>query len=235
MLFHIPFHINFMHDVVFYISCYYHGLRWILLGQKSPERNLCEESPSLNINIFFCFWSYSLFSSTVANCLLTSCTDNVCRIWCESIKQGDHDGPPSRPTKNHHKCMWHLSQQPKKPLTKDDTTEDPLLRYQLPSSLQFHIAAAVNALNDIPILSSLDSISSSTHSSFVLHWLNNKEIQFTMAAESCLGAPVLALEVESVDISDDSSNSDSEAELLVPSDEEYPESYKRKNKLDTTL
>ena len=94
---------------------------------------------------------------------------------------------------------------------------------------------AVNALNDIPILSSLDSISSSNHSSFVLHWLNNKEIQFTMAAESCLGAPVLALEVESIDISDDSSNSDSEAELLVPSDEEFPESYKRKNQLYNTV
>ena len=177
----------------------------------------------------------SSFSSTVANCLLTSCTDNVCRIWCESIKQGDHNASPSHPTKNHHRCMWHLSQQPKKPVAKDDTAEDPLLRYQLPSALQFHIAVAVNALNDIPILSSLDSISSSNHSSFVLHWLNNKEIQFTMAAESCLGAPVLALEVESIDISDDSSNSDSEAELLVPSDEEFPESYKRKNQLDNTL
>ena len=49
-----------------------------------------------------------------------------------------------------------------------------------------------------------------------------------MAAESCLGAPVLALEVESVDVSDDSSISSSEAELLVPSDEDVLDPPKRK-------
>ena len=53
-----------------------------------------------------------------------------------------------------------------------------------------------------------------------------------MAAESCLGAPVLALEVESVDISDDSSISSSEAELLVPSDEDVFDSPKRKYQQD---
>lgn len=53
-----------------------------------------------------------------------------------------------------------------------------------------------------------------------------------MAAESCLGAPVLALEVESVDISDDSSISSSEAELLVPSDEDFLDSPKREYQLD---
>lgn len=168
----------------------------------------------------------------MANCLLTSCTDNVCRIWCESIKQGDHNDLLSHPTKNHHKCLWHLSQQPKKLQTKDDPSTDPLLRYQLSSSLQFHIAVAVNPLSDIPLLSSLYSISDSNHSSFVLHWLNNKEIQFTMAAESCLGAPVLALEVESVDVSDDSSISSSEAEILVPSDEDVFDSPKRKYQQD---
>ena len=49
-----------------------------------------------------------------------------------------------------------------------------------------------------------------------------------MAAESCLGAPVLALEVQSVDISDDSSISGSEAELLVPSDDDILSSPKCK-------
>ena len=48
-----------------------------------------------------------------------------------------------------------------------------------------------------------------------------------MAAESCLGAPVLALEVESVEISDDSSMSSSEAEILLPSDEDVFDSPKR--------
>ena len=49
-----------------------------------------------------------------------------------------------------------------------------------------------------------------------------------MAAESCLGAPVLALEVQSVDVSDDSSISGSEAELLVPSDDDILSSPKCK-------
>lgn len=53
-----------------------------------------------------------------------------------------------------------------------------------------------------------------------------------MAAESCLGAPVLALEVESVDISDDSSISSSEAEILVPSDEDFLDSPKCKYQLE---
>ena len=81
----------------------------------------------------------------------------------------------------------------------------------------------VDPQNDIPLLSSLGSFSISTDSSssFVLHWLNNKEIQFTVAAEVCLGAPILALEVQSVDVSEDSSISskDSEYDLLVASDD----------------
>ena len=170
--------------------------------------------------------SIIIFSSTVVNCLLTSCTDNVCRIWNETVKQCDHNDPLSYSTLNHSKCLWHLSQQSTKGLTKDEALADPLLKYQLSSSLQFHVAAAVNALSDIPILSSLDSISTNNHSSFVLHWLNNKEIQFTMTAESCLGAPVLALEVQSVDVSDDSSLDSSEAELLVPSDDEILSCHK---------
>lgn len=164
----------------------------------------------------------------MVNCLLTSCTDNVCRIWSETIKQCDHNDPLSYTALNRSKCLWHSSQQSSKGQTKDEVLADPLLRYQLSSTLQFHVAAAVNALSDIPILSSLDSLSSGNHSSFVLHWLNNKEIQFTMAAESCLGAPVLALEVQSVDVSDDSSISGSEAELLVPSDDDILSSPKCK-------
>ena len=152
----------------------------------------------------------------MVNCLLTSCTDNVCRIWCETVKQGDHNDPISHSKLNGNKCLWH-SQTGQ---SREETSTDPLLRRQLSSTLQFHVAAAVNALSDIPILSSLDSISSENQSSFVLHWLNNKEIQFTLAAESTLGAPVLALEVESMDVSEDSSFIDSDTELVVLTDDD---------------
>ena len=147
------------------------------------------------------------------NVLLTSCADNICRIWCETIKQGEHQEPSSISVKSG-KCHRHQEQ---------SKTSDPFVRYQLESSLKFHIAAVVDPQNDIPLLSSLGSFSISTDSSssFVLHWLNNKEIQFTVAAEVCLGAPILALEVQSVDVSEDSSISskDSEYDLLVASDD----------------
>lgn len=152
----------------------------------------------------------------MVNCLLTSCTDNVCRIWCETVKERDNNDPIAHSKLNGNKCLWHSQ----KGQSREETSADPLLRYQLSSTLQFHVAAAVNALSDIPILSSLDSISSGNHSSFVLHWLNNKEIQFTTAAESTLGAPVLALEVQSMDISEDSSITDSDTELVFLTDDE---------------
>lgn len=50
-----------------------------------------------------------------------------------------------------------------------------------------------------------------------------------MVVELCFGVLVFVFEVESIDISDDFFNSDSEVEFLVLSDEEFLEFYKCKN------
>lgn len=155
--------------------------------------------------------------------LLTSCLDNICRIWCETIDQFQEQkllAPVKRPSQ--FMCLRHLQQRAKKlPNTKDENSLDPLNKFVLASSLHFHLAAVINPLNDLPMLSSLSPFDCNK-SSFVLHWLNNKEMQFTMAAEECLGAATSALEVESV--SDDSSvnsqHEDSDYDILAPSDSE---------------
>lgn len=56
-----------------------------------------------------------------------------------------------------------------------------------------------------------------------------------MVVELCFGVLVFVFEVESIDISDDFFNSDSEVEFLVLSDEEFLEFYKCKNQLDNIL
>ncbi|XP_040852610.1 dmX-like protein 1 isoform X6 [Ochotona curzoniae] len=51
----------------------------------------------------------------------------------------------------------------------------------------FHIAASINPATDIPLLPSISSLSLSEHEDkngpFVVHWLNNKELHFTLSME----------------------------------------------------
>ncbi|KAM4868092.1 LOW QUALITY PROTEIN: dmX-like protein 1 [Urocitellus parryii] len=51
----------------------------------------------------------------------------------------------------------------------------------------FHIAASINPATDIPLLPSITSLSLSENEEksgpFVVHWLNNKELQFTLSME----------------------------------------------------
>ncbi|XP_055367594.1 dmX-like protein 1 isoform X2 [Betta splendens] len=51
----------------------------------------------------------------------------------------------------------------------------------------FHIAASINPATDIPLLPSISSLSAAddeeTGSLFTVHWLNNKELHFTLAME----------------------------------------------------
>ncbi|XP_072289928.1 dmX-like protein 1 [Eucyclogobius newberryi] len=50
----------------------------------------------------------------------------------------------------------------------------------------FHIAASINPATDIPLLPSISSLSSDDEEPggpFTVHWLNNKELQFTLAME----------------------------------------------------
>ncbi|XP_048383976.2 dmX-like protein 1 isoform X5 [Stegostoma tigrinum] len=55
------------------------------------------------------------------------------------------------------------------------------------SLCHFHIAASINPATDIPLLPSITSLSLSeneeTNGPFVVHWLNNKELHFTLSME----------------------------------------------------
>lgn len=50
--------------------------------------------------------------------------------------------------------------------------------------LHFHLAASVNAETDIPLVPSISFCNPKP--AFVLHWLDNKEMHFSMQAESLL-------------------------------------------------
>lgn len=62
------------------------------------------------------------------------------------------------------------------------------------TGFQFHLAASINAETDIPLVPSISgggalgggSGSAETEQSFVIHWLNNKEMHFTAEAENIL-------------------------------------------------
>lgn len=47
--------------------------------------------------------------------------------------------------------------------------------------LHFHLAASVNAETDIPLVPSISYCN--PRPAFVLHWLDNKEMQFSLQAE----------------------------------------------------
>ena len=60
--------------------------------------------------------------------------------------------------------------------------------------LHFHLATVINARTDIPLVPAMTSSEGAGVGSdggkqrhnFVLHWLNNKEMQFTMEAEKIM-------------------------------------------------
>ncbi|CAM6053245.1 unnamed protein product, partial [Sphagnum tenellum] len=49
--------------------------------------------------------------------------------------------------------------------------------------LHFHLSGTINARTDIPLVPAMSGGSGAFQHNFVLHWLNNKEMQFTMEAE----------------------------------------------------
>ncbi len=77
-------------------------------------------------------------------------------------------------------------------------------------ALHFHLSATINARTDIPLVPSMGegggdggtkAESSKQRHNFVLHWLNNKEMQFTMEAEKIMEDLFrLALERTSADV-----------------------------------
>lgn len=83
----------------------------------------------------------------------------------------------------------------------------------------FHIAASINPATDIPLLPSITSLSLSENEEksgpFVVHWLNNKELHFTLSMEVFLQQLRKSLEQPSSEASVEDSN-----QADVKSDEE---------------
>ncbi|XP_034490581.1 dmX-like protein 2 [Drosophila innubila] len=207
---------------------------------------------------------------SVANMLVTSCLDNICRIWIETVLPDDgmvnmtqydplaSQNPKFRTHRHKHRFMqrlkhmktcFHLRRHIKAGAAHAHATApgasgsiaggaggggaggaggsgsgggnnhgNPAMgsspasfsNYQgpipsLPSScsvhdfhsygfhgsgvtpgMHFHLAASINAETDIPLVPSMQTSDPSNQNVFILHWLNNKEMHFTLQAEAIL-------------------------------------------------
>jgi hypothetical protein len=158
---------------------------------------------------------------SVSNMLVTSCKDNICRLWVETVlpedglvnlsqldPQAHH--PKFRTHRHKHRFMqrlkhmktcFHIRRHAKRQAQGIGGPSPPIPT--LPSTysvhdfhsygyhgtgvtpgLHFHLAASVNAETDIPLVPSISYCN--PRPAFVLHWLDNKEMHFSMQAESLL-------------------------------------------------
>nr|CAH7714409.1 unnamed protein product [Callosobruchus chinensis] len=155
---------------------------------------------------------------SVSNMLVTSCKDNICRLWVETVlpedglvnlsqldPQAHH--PKFRTHRHKHRFMqrlkhmktcFHIRRNAKHHGHGAGNPSPPIPT--LPSTysvhdfhsygyhgtgitpgLHFHLAASVNAETDIPLVPSISYCN--PRPAFVLHWLDNKEMQFSLQAE----------------------------------------------------
>ncbi|CAH1958623.1 unnamed protein product [Acanthoscelides obtectus] len=155
---------------------------------------------------------------SVSNMLVTSCKDNICRLWVETVlpedglvnlsqldPQAHH--PKFRTHRHKHRFMqrlkhmktcFHIRRNAKHHGHGTGNPSPPIPT--LPSTysvhdfhsygyhgtgitpgLHFHLAASVNAETDIPLVPSITYCN--PRPAFVLHWLDNKEMQFSLQAE----------------------------------------------------
>ncbi|XP_070175544.1 dmX-like protein 2 isoform X2 [Littorina saxatilis] len=153
----------------------------------------------------------------VANMLVTSCMDNVSRIWVETILPDDglvdldqFDPSVSHNPKHTHrhkkrfvqrlKTIRHAIHKRRKPKYGPETVMSSANLSSMSSVhdfhrfaihhngvspvLHFHLAGSINPETDLPLLPLVGN-PDAAHT-FRLHWLDNKELQFTMEAEKLL-------------------------------------------------
>ncbi|KFB47233.1 AGAP010490-PA-like protein [Anopheles sinensis] len=179
---------------------------------------------------------------SVSNMLVTSCLDNICRIWVETVLPDDglvnmnqfdplaSQNPKFRTHRHKHRFMqrlkhmktcFHIRRHAKHsgtgganglngmgpgfggPGASSGFGNAPIPT--LPSTysvhdfhsygyhgtgmtpgLHFHLAASINAETDIPLVPSMHTTDPATQPNFILHWLNNKEMHFSLQAEGIL-------------------------------------------------
>ncbi|VDI15900.1 Hypothetical predicted protein [Mytilus galloprovincialis] len=160
---------------------------------------------------------------SVANMLVSSCADNVCRLWIETVLPDDglvdleqFDPSASFDPKYHthrhkkrfmqrlktirhaiHKRRKHHKFGPETVMSVPhldsmgssqsvhDFHKFAIHQNGVCPTLHFHLAGSINPETDIPLLPVVNTDGDVQHN-FQLHWLNNKELQFTMEAETIL-------------------------------------------------
>lgn len=188
--------------------------------------------PRAVTNIIWRKTSKYMPKGSVSNMIVTSCLDNICRIWIETVLPDDglinmtqfdplaSQNPKFRTHRHKHRFMqrlkhmktcFHIRRHAKSGSNAETGGADFLtFSYpgpipSLPSScsvhdfhsygfhgsgisqgMHFHLAASINAETDIPLVPSMQSTEASNQNNFVLHWLNNKEMDFTIQAEAIL-------------------------------------------------
>ncbi|KAH9503228.1 DmX-like protein 1 [Bulinus truncatus] len=163
-----------------------------------------------------CVWK---IKGSVANMLVTSCEDNVCRIFVETILPDaglldleQFDPAMSSDSKYHtqrhknrfvqrlknlkvfHKRRKHTKlgsdgQMNGQTLQNSSSVHDfhkfAIHHNGVSPVLHFHLACSINPDTDIPLLPIVGN-KEDVDNNFRLHWLNNKELEFTMEAEKLL-------------------------------------------------
>ncbi|EAT41943.1 AAEL006472-PA, partial [Aedes aegypti] len=222
---------------------------------------------------------------SVSNMLVTSCLDNICRIWVETVLPDDglvnmnqfdplaSQNPKFRTHRHKHRFMqrlkhmktcFHIRRHVKHngptglnglgagfggPGASAGFGNPPIPT--LPSTysvhdfhsygyhgtgvtpgLHFHLAASINAETDIPLVPSMHTNDPSTQPNFILHWLNNKEMHFSLQAEAILQDMTRKV-IEKEDLLS-SANSEGHSEGLH--DDDLPnEDSKKKPKMKSTF
>ena len=114
----------------------------------------------------------------VPNVLLTSCADHVCRVWTETVKYkpSHHNNDKKQENQNLRKerAESDLKQKTTNHLRLDEKIHAQQ-HYHLVSMYHFHLAAVINTITDIALLSTIPT-QSIFGRSFQLQWLNNKEV-----------------------------------------------------------
>uniref|UniRef100_A0A8D3CVN5 Dmx like 1 n=1 Tax=Scophthalmus maximus TaxID=52904 RepID=A0A8D3CVN5_SCOMX len=180
----------------------------------------------------------------VCNVLLTCCKDSVCRLWAETLLPGD--SLLSGFHNNHmreKKSKGRMGKEMEIKLRREDPSLTGCLSHHqsrhfnhrkssgnIPHAnalCHFHIAASINPATDIPLLPSISSLSAADDEEpggpFTVHWLNNKELHFTLAMEVFLQQVRGNLEQQNECSHEDEDNFEEEDNGSRPKDPQRPE------------
>ncbi|XP_075155148.1 rabconnectin-3 alpha [Haematobia irritans] len=246
------YHMAFSPDGTLFATCgrndrlvkIWYENKQILFPSKNGKAAVKDDSSEINFtyiyiahpravtNIIWRKTSKYMPKGSVSNMIVTSCLDNICRIWIETVLPDDGlinmsqfdplatQNPKFRTHRHKHRFMqrlkhmktcFHIRRHAKNGTNVSVGGGDYAANYagpipSLPSScsvhdfhsygfhgngisqgMHFHLAASINAETDIPLVPSMQSTSdASNQNNFVLHWLNNKEMDFTIQAEAIL-------------------------------------------------